>query len=112
MILLVGLGYVLLRRTAPSSARALQLMAAGLMFFVAADLTYGYIQLHSTYQGGDPVDSLWMIAIALMAVAGAANSARKRRSWSTTNDATASSAPILAVADAFRADRRCAMTSS
>jgi len=47
-------------------------MVVGLLFFVAADLVYGYIQLHSTYQGGDPVDSLWMIAIALFAVAGAA----------------------------------------
>jgi diguanylate cyclase len=41
MILLVGLGSVLLRRTALSSARALQFMVAGLLFFVAADLVYG-----------------------------------------------------------------------
>ena len=72
MILLVGLGSVLLRGATVSSARALQFMVAGLLFFVAADLVYGYIQLHLTYQGGDPVDSLWMIAIALFAVAGAA----------------------------------------
>ncbi len=75
MILLVGLGSVLLRRTARSSTRALQFMVAGLLFFVAADLVYGYVQLHSTYQGGDPVDSLWMIAIAFAAVAGAAQTA-------------------------------------
>jgi hypothetical protein len=72
MVLLVGLGSVLLRRTAVSSARALRFFAGGLLFFVAADLVYGYINLHSTYQGGDPVDSLWMVAIALFAVAGAA----------------------------------------
>jgi len=102
MILLVGLGSVLLRRTAVSSARALQFMAAGLLFYVAADLVYGYIQLHSTYQGGDPVDSLWMIAIAFFAVAGAAQtspgptavvSEGKRR--------TASWAPYVAVAVGF-----------
>jgi two-component system, cell cycle response regulator len=102
MILLVGLGSVLLRRTAASSSRALQFMAAGLLFFVAADLTYGYIQLHSTYQGGDPVDSLWMVAIALFAVAGAAqtrpestnvvvNVKRRSASW----------APQVAVAVGF-----------
>jgi diguanylate cyclase (GGDEF)-like protein len=69
-------------------------MAAGLLLFVAADLAYGYINLHSTYQGGDPVDTLWMIAIAFFAVAGAAQQtathpvevtlevARQRASWS------------------------------
>jgi hypothetical protein len=71
MVLLVGLGWVPLYRSA-ASARALRFMAAGLLFFVTADLVYGYITLHSTYQGGDPVDSLWMVSIALFAVAGGA----------------------------------------
>ena len=103
MVLLVGLASVLLRRTAKSSSRAFQFMAAGLVLFVAADLVYGYINLHSTYQGGDPVDSLWMIAIALFAVAGAAQTApvpvidvadgynRRRASW----------APYIAVASGY-----------
>ena len=103
MILLVGLGSVLLRRPAASSVRALQLFAAGLLFYVAADLVYGYITLHSSYQGGDPVDSLWMVAIALLAVAGAAQATpepaletdrepeRRRASW----------APFIAVAVGF-----------
>ena len=72
MVLLVGLASLLLRGSAPSAHRALQLLAAGLAFFVAADLLYGYITLNSTYEGGDPVDTFWMVAIALMAVAGAA----------------------------------------
>jgi len=72
MVLLVGLASLLLRQATQSSERALQFMAVGLLFFVAADLAYGYINLHSSYQGGDPVDTLWMIAIALFAVAGAA----------------------------------------
>jgi two-component system, cell cycle response regulator len=101
MILLVGLGSVLLRRTAPSSARALQLMAAGLMFYVAADLTYGYIQLHSTYQGGDPVDSLWMIAIALTAVAGAAQTRPTAAVMADDERRAASWAPYIAVAIGF-----------
>jgi diguanylate cyclase (GGDEF)-like protein len=72
MVLLVGLASVLLRRKNPSGVSALRFMAVGLLFFVAADLVYGYITLHSSYQGGDPVDSLWMIAIAGFTVAGAA----------------------------------------
>jgi diguanylate cyclase (GGDEF)-like protein len=72
MILLVGLGSALLRRVAPSSSRALQFMAVGLVVFMAGDLVYGYITLHGTYMGGDPVDSLWMVSIALFAVAASA----------------------------------------
>jgi two-component system, cell cycle response regulator len=102
MILLVGLGSVLLRRTAVSSTRALQFMVVGLLFFVAADLVYGYIQLHSTYQGGNPVDSLWMIAIALSAVAGAAQTAPGSVAVVAEGRRhTASWAPYVAVAVGF-----------
>ena len=79
MILLVGLGSMLLRRAAPSSAPALRFMAAGVLFYVVADLLYSYITFHSGYQTGDPVDSLWMIAILLFAVAGAAR--EPSRAW-------------------------------
>jgi two-component system, cell cycle response regulator len=102
MILLVGLGSVLLRQTALSSARALQFMAAGLLFYVAADLVYGYIQLHATYQGGDPVDSLWMIAIALFAVAGAAQTSPGSTAVVAEGQRrTASWAPYVSVAVGF-----------
>jgi diguanylate cyclase (GGDEF)-like protein len=72
MVLLVGLGAVLLRCPAGASARALQFLAGSLTMLVLADLVYGYIQLHSAYQGGDLVDSLWIVAISLFALAGAA----------------------------------------
>jgi two-component system, cell cycle response regulator len=102
MILLVGLASVHLRRTAVSSARALQFVVVGLLFFVAADLVYGYIQLHSTYQGGDPVDSLWMIAIALFAVAGAAQTSPGSSAVvAEGRRGTASWAPYVAVAVGF-----------
>ena len=103
MVLLVGLASVLLRRTAVSSARALQFFAAGLVFFVAADLAYGYINLHSIYQGGDLVDSLWLIAIALFAVAGAAQTTPRSPTEVVTEVQThhASWAPYIAVAIAF-----------
>jgi diguanylate cyclase (GGDEF)-like protein len=72
MVLLVGLASLLLRQANPSAGRALQFMATGLLFFVAADVIYGYMNFHSGYQGGDPVDTLWMVAIAFFAVAGSA----------------------------------------
>jgi diguanylate cyclase (GGDEF)-like protein len=72
MVLLVGLGALVLRRHSGFSPRTLQLMAVGVVFFIAADLVYGWITLHATYHGGDPVDALWLIAVALFAVAGSA----------------------------------------
>ena len=103
MLLLVGLGYVLLRRSATSSARALRFIAAGLLFYVAADLSYGYLTLHSTYHGGDPVDSLWLVAIALFAVAGAAQGPSEPTHAKVAVDGNrrASWAPYIAVAVAF-----------
>jgi diguanylate cyclase len=103
LVLLVGLGSVLLRRGVGSSARALQFMAAGLLFYVAADLVYGYITLHSTYHGGDPVDSLWMVAIALFAVAGAAQNSPDTTADCVQTDTRprASWAPYIAVAVGF-----------
>lgn len=69
MVLLVGLASLLLRGSAPSARWALRLLAAGLVLFVIGDVAYGYITFHSTYQVGDPIDTTWMVALALMAVA-------------------------------------------
>ena len=71
MVLLVGLGSLLLRGSAPSARWALRVLAAGLAGFVVADLIYGYVMLTSTYQGGDPLDTIWMVGIALTATAAA-----------------------------------------
>ncbi len=72
LILLVGLGSVLLRRSAPSSYHALRLLAATLALWVVADMLYGYLTLHSAYHGGDAVDSLYMISMAIFALAASA----------------------------------------
>jgi len=103
MVLLVGLGSVLLRRPDASSTHALAFLAAGLLFFVAGDLVYGYITLHSSYQGGDPVDSLYMVSIALFAVAGAAQTRAEPVSdlSSEPRRLRASWAPHIAVAIGF-----------
>ncbi len=93
MVLLVGLASVLVREAEPSARRALQFIAVGLLLYVVGDVIYGYISLHSTYHGGDPVDSFWVLAIAMWAIAGAAQgtprasaelpteTARERASW-------------------------------
>jgi len=72
MVLLLGLASLLLGQPIPAARRALQFMAAGLLFYVAGDLAYGYATLHSGYQGGDALDTLWMITLAFAVVAGAA----------------------------------------
>ena len=45
------------------------------MLYVAGDLVYGYVTLHGTYHGGDAVDTFYVVALALFAVAGAAQNA-------------------------------------
>ena len=103
LVLLVGLGSVLLRRRAASSTSALWFLAAGLLFFITADLVYGWITLYSTYHGGDPVDSLYMISIAVFAVAGAAQASPGPSAGAQAQDARrqASWAPYIAVAVGF-----------
>ena len=70
MVLLVGLASLLLRGSAPSARWPLRLLAAGLVLFMIGDIAYGYITLHSTYRAGDTIDATWMVALALMAIAG------------------------------------------
>jgi diguanylate cyclase (GGDEF)-like protein len=72
LMLIVGLATVLLRRTVASSGLALRVLAAGLVFWVAADVVYGWTSLHSVYRGGDPVDALYMVALSLFLLGGAA----------------------------------------
>jgi diguanylate cyclase (GGDEF)-like protein/PAS domain S-box-containing protein len=70
MVLLVGLASVFTRGAAGSARWALRLLVAGVVLYVLGDLVYGYATLHSGYQSGDPVDTAWMVALALMAIAG------------------------------------------
>jgi diguanylate cyclase (GGDEF)-like protein len=104
LVLLVGLGAVLLCGTAPSSERALQFMAAGLIVFVAADILYGWKTLNGSYVGGDPIDTVYVVAMALFTVAASAQlrptdpvpqfarrAGHQRASW----------APAIAVAGGF-----------
>jgi diguanylate cyclase (GGDEF)-like protein len=93
MVILVGLASVMLRQAAPSARRALQFAAVGLLLFVVADVVYDYMALHSSYQSGDAVDALYLVALSFFAVGAAAQetaappqkvpreSARRRASW-------------------------------
>jgi diguanylate cyclase (GGDEF)-like protein len=101
MVLLVGLASVLLRGSAPSARWALRLLAAGLVLFVIGDVAYGYITLHSTYQVGDPIDTTWMVALALMAVAGTTQGTLKRPERIEATSERVSWLPPAAVATGF-----------
>lgn len=71
LFLMAGIAAVLLRR-GPTALRApLVLIAAALSFGVAADVLYGYGQLHSTYRAGDAIDTLYVLEFAAFTLAGA-----------------------------------------
>jgi len=71
LLLLFGTVAVLLRGTSPSSVLPLRVFAAGMLAYVAADLTYAHVTAYLDYLGGDPVDTLWMVALAIMYLAAA-----------------------------------------
>ena len=40
-----------------------------MLMFIVADVTYDYSTIHAPYSGGDPVDTLWMVALVILWVA-------------------------------------------
>jgi diguanylate cyclase (GGDEF)-like protein len=71
LLLLFGILTLLWRGVPRSSVMALKIFAVGLLLFIAADLTYAYITVHSTYLGGDPVDTLWMLGVTAVCISAA-----------------------------------------
>jgi len=71
LLLLFGALAVLLRAPPQSSVLALRIFAVGMLAFIAADLVYAHIIASSTYLGGDPVDTLWMLAMVTVFLAAA-----------------------------------------
>ena len=67
--LLFGVIVVFTRGFARSNLAALRLVTAGLALFVTASLLFGYVASHGGYLGGDPVDTVWMVAMTLMFLA-------------------------------------------
>ncbi|MCW2935255.1 MAG: diguanylate cyclase protein, partial [Actinomycetia bacterium] len=71
LLLLYGILAVLLRGPPQSSVLALRVFAVGMLAYIAADLTYYHITAYSTYVGGDRVDTLWILALAIVYLAAA-----------------------------------------
>jgi diguanylate cyclase (GGDEF)-like protein len=71
LLLLFGILTLLWRGVPRSSVTALKIFAVGLLLFIAADLIYAYITVHSTYLGGDPVDTLWMLGVTAVCISAA-----------------------------------------
>ncbi len=72
LVLLAGLAAVLLRRSIPALHVSLLWIAAGVMCSIVADVVYGYGVLHGTYAGGDPIDTLYLLAFVCFTFAAAA----------------------------------------
>lgn len=64
MILLVGLGAAVLRSDLPETRATLRWVTAAMGLFVIGDLIFGYAILHGGYQGGDLLDTLYLLAFA------------------------------------------------
>jgi diguanylate cyclase (GGDEF)-like protein len=53
------------------SVLSVRLFTLGVLLFIAADMTYDWITVHSSYLGGDPVDTLWMLALTCLCLSAA-----------------------------------------
>ena len=71
VLLLYGTVALLLRDPPPSSVLALRVFAVGMLVFITADLTFDQISKHSSYLGGAPIDTLWMLATIIVYLAAA-----------------------------------------
>ncbi|HXT92208.1 MAG TPA: GGDEF domain-containing protein [Trebonia sp.] len=72
LLLLFGTLAILLRGAPQSSVPALRIFAAGMAAYIAADLSYDQVTANSAaYMGGDPVDTLWILALIILCLAAA-----------------------------------------
>jgi diguanylate cyclase (GGDEF)-like protein len=105
LLLLFGVLSLLWRGAPRSSVLSLKIFATGLLVFIAADVIYDYITVHSTYLGGDRVDSLWILALTIVFVAAScqlhAESPGEYASQLESPAASPSVLPYLAVAGSY-----------
>ena len=71
LLLLFGVLALLWRGAPRSTVVSLRIFATGMLVFIVADVAYDYVSTHASYHGGDPVDTLWMVALAILFVAAA-----------------------------------------
>ena len=104
LLLLFGVLSLLWRGVPQASVTPLRIFATGMLVFIAADVTYDYVTIHAPYHGGDPVDTLWMLALTIVWVAAACQLRVGRTpGWVALRPATArpSALPYLAVAGSY-----------
>jgi diguanylate cyclase (GGDEF)-like protein len=105
LLLLFGVLTLLWRGVPRSTVVSLRIFATGLLVFIAADMTYDYIIVHSSYLGGDPVDTLWILAVTILFVAaGCQLRARPAAEFAGSPKPSAarpSALPYLAVAGSY-----------
>jgi diguanylate cyclase (GGDEF)-like protein len=71
LLLLFGVLSLLWRGVPRASVLPLRIFATGMLVFIVADVTYDYSTIHAPYNGGDRVDTLWMLALIIVWVAAA-----------------------------------------
>ena len=105
LVLLFGVLTLLWRGVPRSTVVSLRIFATGLLVFIAADMTYDYTIVHSSYLGGDPVDTLWILAVTILFVAAGcqlrARPAAEFTGSPKTSAARPSALPYLAVAGSY-----------
>jgi diguanylate cyclase (GGDEF)-like protein len=69
LMLLFGVINLLFGGVPPVNVTALRVFAFGLTAFIVTDICYDWVIVHGGYLGGDPVDSGWMVALAMMFLA-------------------------------------------
>jgi len=72
LVLIVALAQLLVDPSGHVRRRSLQLLAAAISAFIVADVVYARLVLEETYAGGNLVDTLYVAAILLFALAAGA----------------------------------------
>jgi EAL domain-containing protein (putative c-di-GMP-specific phosphodiesterase class I) len=68
LLLLLGILTLLWRGVPQSNVTALRIFAGAVLIFIAADLGYDYSTAHLNYLGGDPVDTLFLLAVTTVCI--------------------------------------------
>ena len=68
LVLIFGVTLLVVAKSPSLQGWPLYSFSASLTFFVIADLIYGRLALDNAYAGGDPIDAVWMVALALLAL--------------------------------------------
>ncbi len=71
MIVIAGVASLLLRGVSRTMRSARWYLTAGLRLFVVGDVIYAYVTLHGLLQNGDLLDTTYVVAFALFALAAA-----------------------------------------